>query len=131
MADGRTRANYALLDVMEHLGPDEEGLDVPWATFAGNRTAEQSFAVPAEPSEAYFALQAFDVGEYGHEVLVNGDPVSGFDLPPSPGWQYWMDAITGAELVEGENTLRVVRDRDTADGFVVGTVAVHWKEPVA
>jgi hypothetical protein len=132
MSDQPRRANYVLLDFMEFLGDDEEALDVPWADFAGNRSSEQRFDVPTDdPTEAYVTVQAFDVGVYGHEILVNGDPVSGFDVPPGDGWQLWMDSITGAELVEGENTIRFVRDSDSDDSFVVGTVAVHWKEPVA
>lgn len=131
MSDRPRRANYALVDFMEFLGDDVDALDVPWADFAGDRSTERTFTVPtADATEAYFTLQAFDVGVYGHEVAVNGDPVTGFDVPPSPGWQHWMDAITGAELVEGENTIQVHRDQDSADSFVVGTATVHWKEPV-
>lgn len=131
MAAPTRRANYALVDFMEYLGDDADALDVPWAEFVGNRTTERTFPVPTDdPTEAYFTFQVFDVGVYGHEVVINGDPVSGFDLPPGPGWQHWMDAVTGAELREGENTVRVVRDRDSEDAFVVGTAAVHWKEPV-
>ena len=40
-----------------------------------------------------------------------------------------MDPITGAELVEGTNTLRFVRDAGTGDDLAIGTVTVHWKEP--
>lgn len=124
------RANYALLHVGEHLGPDESGLDVPWATFAGDRSSELAFEVPAEPHEPYLELQAYEVGTFDHEILVNGEPMSGFDLPPAEGWQYWMDSITGAELTVGENTLRVAREGTTDDNFVVGNVVVHWKEAV-
>ncbi|MFC7047090.1 hypothetical protein ACFQH6_18335 [Halobacteriaceae archaeon GCM10025711] len=128
--DDATRANYALLDVLEHLGDDEDALDVPWATFAGNRTSRLTFEVPSsDVTDAYFGLQAFDVGAYGHEVLVNDEPVTGFDIPPRDGWQYWVDSVTGTALVEGENSFRVVRDAATEDNFVVGVVTVHWKEP--
>lgn len=41
-----------------------------------------------------------------------------------------MDTITGADIVEGENTLRFARDSSTDDDFVVGTVTVHWREPI-
>jgi hypothetical protein len=41
-----------------------------------------------------------------------------------------MDSVTGAALVEGTNTVRVRRDADTDDAFVIGTATVHWKEPV-
>jgi hypothetical protein len=125
------RANYALLDIREHLGTDSDDLDVPWATFAGDATSPATFSVPTDdPVDAYVELQAYDVGEYGHEILVNGDALTGFDVPPGTGWEYWMDTITGASLQQGENDLQVVRDTDGEDGFVVGTVTVHWKEPV-
>lgn len=131
MSDNRRRANYALVEFNEHLGEDARALDVPWAEFAGNRSSVRRFSVPTDdPTDAYFTVQAFDVGVFGHDVVINGEPVSGFDVPPAEGWQLWMDTITGTDLVEGENTIRVVRDRDSDDGFVVGTVAVHWKEPV-
>lgn len=130
--DTQMRANYALLDFQEHLGESSDGLDVPWAEFVGNhRSSEQRFTVPAGPvTEPYLEIQMFDVGEYGHEIVVNGDALTGFDIPPAPGWQYWMDTITGAELTEGENTIRIIRDADTRDDFVIGSVIVHWKEPV-
>jgi hypothetical protein len=41
-----------------------------------------------------------------------------------------MDPITVANLIEGTNTLRFVRDASTGDDFVIGTVTIHWKEPV-
>jgi hypothetical protein len=130
--DTRTRANYARLDFQEHLGESSDGLDVPWAEFVGNhRSSAREFTVPAGPAtEAYLECQLFEVGSYGHEIVVNGDALTGFDIPPAPGWQYWMDPITGADLEPGENTIRFVRDADTRDDFVVGSVVVHWKEPV-
>jgi len=130
MSDERLRANYALLDFQEHLGASPAGLDVPWAEFVGDRSSKRTFAVPTDrPRQSYFSLQAFDVGEYGHEVLINGESVSGFDIPPADGWQYWMDTITGTELHGGENTVQIRRHRAEEDEFVVGTLAVHWKEP--
>ena len=130
--DARTRANYALLNFQEHLGDSADGLDVPWAEFVGNhRSSEREFTVPAGPvTEPYLELQTFDVESYSHEIVINGDALTGFDIPPAAGWQYWMDPITGTDLVEGENTVRIVRDASTEDDFVVGSVVVHWKEPV-
>ena len=125
------RANYALVNVMSQLGEAADALDTPWAEFAGNATAPQAFEVPTDdPTEAFVQLQAYDVGAFGHEIVVNGEPLSGFDIPPSPGWQCWMDSVSGASLTGGENTLRVRRDDTTDDAFVVGTATVHWKEPV-
>ncbi|MFC6940425.1 hypothetical protein ACFQE8_10710 [Salinirubellus sp. GCM10025818] len=124
------RANYALVTFMEHLGEMESQLDVEWAEFVGDRTTELTFEVSTDdPSDAYLQLQAYDVGTYGHDVLLNGQSLSGFDIPPSQGWQSWMDAITGAALQGGENTLQFVRETDSNDSFVVGNVVVNWREP--
>ena len=81
------------------------------------------------PTDVYVELQAYDVGAFGHEILLNGDPLTGFDVPPAEGWQYWMDAVTEQELRTGENTLRIRRDTDTDDAFAVGNVVVNWREP--
>jgi hypothetical protein len=125
------RANYALVSFQEHLGPDEDGLDVPWASFSGDKTEPHTFEVPTgDPADAYIEMQVYDVGTYDHDVLINGEPLSGFDVPAREGWQYWMDTVTAARLREGENTIRFRRDGDTDDSFVVGSVTVHWKELV-
>lgn len=125
------RANYATVYVGAHLGPDGRKLDLDWASDAGDETEPFEFEVPAEETrEAYVGLQAFDVGAYGHEILFNDQTLSGFDIPPNDGWQYWVDTLTDAELQSGTNTVRIVRDTDTHDAFAVGTLTVHWKEPV-
>jgi len=132
MSDGPAyRANYALVEFSEHLGATSGGLEVPWAEFVGDSTTEKEFTVPvAAARDGYVTVQALDVGVYGHEILINGESLSGFDIPPSEGWQCWMDVVTGAELVEGTNTIQVVRDEDSPDDFVVGTVRINWREPV-
>lgn len=130
MSDAARRANYALVEFGEHLGPDASTLDVEWAEFVGNRTTESTFRVPtSDPTEGYLQLQAYEVSTFGHDILLNGEPLSGFDIPPESGWQYWMDAVTGTDLVEGENTVQFRRDKGSKDSFVVGTVTIHWKEP--
>jgi hypothetical protein len=124
------RANYALVTFMEHLGEMESQLDVEWAEFVGDRTTELTFEVSTDdPSDAYLQLQAYDVGTYGHDIRLNEQSLSGFDIPPSQGWQSWMDTITGTALQEGENTLQFVREADSNDSFVVGNVVVNWREP--
>ncbi|MFC7204630.1 hypothetical protein ACFQJC_14010 [Haloferax namakaokahaiae] len=125
------RANYATVFLGSHLHPDGQSLDVEWATDCGDETEAFEFDVPTDdPREPYIGIQAFDVGEYGHEIRINGESLSGFDIPPNEGWQYWVDTITGAELVGGTNTLEVVRDAEGDDAFAIGTVTIHWKEPV-
>jgi hypothetical protein len=124
------RANYATVFVGAALGPEDDGLDLEWARDVGDATADLEFTVPTSGAEdAYVGLQAFDVGTYGHEILVNGESLTGFDIPPNDGWQYWVDTLSGARLAEGTNALRIERDRSTRDAFAVGTVTVHWKEP--
>jgi hypothetical protein len=126
----RTCANYATIFVGAQLSPEDGRLDLDWATDAGDGTDEYEFTVPtADARDAYIGLQAFDVGEYGHEIEINGTTLSGFDVPPNEGWQYWVDTIANVELVEGTNTLRVLRDTASEDSFAIGTVTVHWKEP--
>ncbi|MFB6156119.1 MAG: hypothetical protein ABEJ22_09505 [Haloferacaceae archaeon] len=127
----RTRANYATVYVGAQLRPAKEELDLEWATDAGDATEEYEFSVPtADAHDPYLGLQAFDVSEYGHEIEINGTCLSGFDIPPADGWQYWVDTISNVDLREGTNVLRIRRDTSTRDSFAVGTVTIHWKEPV-
>lgn len=124
------RANYATVSIQELLAPSTGALELPWAEFAGDRSSSHSFEVPVdEPETPYLQIQAFDVGEYDHEILLNGEALTGFDIPPSDGWQAWMDTIAPGQLQGGENTLRVERNTDGDDAFAVGTVVVHWREP--
>ena len=125
------RANYAIVFIGSHLHPPDETLNLDWADDVGEETDSFEFDVPTDdPREAYLGIQAFDDGEYGHEIVINGNSHSGFDIPPGEGWQYWVDTVVGADLVEGTNTLRIVRDGSTDDAFAVGNITVHWKEPV-
>lgn len=124
------RANYALVTVLEQFGPAADALDVPWADYAGDESSVYEFVVPDDVTEAYVEVQAYDVGSFDHEIVLNGDPLTGFDLPPAEGWQYWMDAITETGLRGGENTLQIRRDTSSTDAFAVGNVVVNWKEPV-
>lgn len=125
------RANYAMVNVSCHLGPEKDALDVPWADYVGDATPEFEFTVPTDrPTDAYVGLQVFRVGHYGHELEINGESLGGFDFPPTGGWQYWEDALTDAQLHEGTNALRIVRDGTTDDSFAVNNVTVHWREPV-
>ena len=79
--------------------------------------------------DPYLECLVFNVSAYDHEIRVNDDALTGFDIPPADGWQYWMDPITVANLVEDTNTLRFVRDASTGDDLAISTVTVHWKEP--
>ena len=125
------RASYTTLDVRAQLAPAGEELDLDWAASVGDATAVYEFEIGAsEPTDGLVGIQAFDVGDYGHEIEVNGVPLSGFDIPPGDGWRYWVDTVSDGTLREGINTLRVRRNADADDAFAVGTVVVHWKAPV-
>ncbi|MFC5136538.1 MULTISPECIES: DUF7383 domain-containing protein [Haloferacaceae] len=120
--------DYALVTVLEHLGEDPDALNIEWAEFVGDASTLHTFEVTTtNPLDAYFEVQLYDVGTFGHEVLVNGEPLTGFDLPPSDGWQLWMDAVTDAMLQQGENTVQIVRDGESDDEFAIGNVVVHWR----
>ncbi|GGO02157.1 MULTISPECIES: DUF7383 domain-containing protein [Haloarcula] len=124
------RANYARCTFQQHLGPDEDSLDVPWAEFSGDSTDPVTFEVPTDvPAEPYVEMQVYDVDAFTHEICLNDEPLSGFDIAPGSGWQYWMDTVGADQLHAGANTLQFERDRDSDDAFVVGTAIVHWKEP--
>ncbi|NHN64595.1 hypothetical protein G9463_15000 [Haloarcula sp. JP-Z28] len=125
------RANYALCEFQQHLGPAADSLDVPWAEYTGNSTDPVSFNIPASSSaDPYVEMQVFDVEDFNHEIVVNGEPLSGFDIAPGEGWQLWMDTIAPERLHLGENTIQFRRNTDSKDAFVVGSVTVHWTEPV-
>jgi hypothetical protein len=128
----RFRANYAVVYVGAQFGPEDRSLGLDWAEQVGDETAVYEFEVPTDDThEPFVGLQAFDVGSYGHEIEINGETLSGFDIPPNEGWQYWVDSLTGASLHEGTNTIRIRRDPDADDAFAIGTVRVHWKEAIA
>jgi len=124
------RANYARVPVQQQVGPSADALDVPWAEFSGDSTDRISFEIPTDdPADPYVEMQVYDVSEFSHEIYVNGEALTGFDIAPGEGWQYWMDTIGAGHLREGDNTIQFRRDTATDDAFVVGTAVVHWKEP--
>ncbi|MBV0902069.1 DUF7383 domain-containing protein [Haloarcula salina] len=125
------RATYALCQFQQHLGPSADSLDVPWAEYSGDATDPATFEVPtSRPTDPYVQMQVFDVADFDHEIVVNGEPLTGFDIAPGEGWQLWMDTISPDQLHAGENTLTFRRNADSDDAFVVGAVTVHWKQPV-
>ena len=127
----RHRANYATVYFGSLLGPEGHRLDLGWAEEVGDATPAAEFTVPTpHATEPLVGVQAFDVGDYGHEIRVNDEALTGFDIPPNDGWQHWMDSVTGAELREGTNAISIHRDPDSPDAFAVGTVTIHWKEPL-
>ena len=81
------RVNYARCSVQQHLGPDADSLDVPWAEFPGDSSDPVPVSVPtADPVEPYVEMQVYDVTAFSHEIRLNGTPLSGFDIAPGEGW---------------------------------------------
>nr|WP_265338732.1 hypothetical protein [Halalkalirubrum salinum] len=39
-----------------------------------------------------------------------------------------MDALTGAALQSGENTIKIVRDPGSDDAFAIGTIVLQWQD---
>jgi len=116
----RHRANYTTVYLGALLGPDGHRLELDWADDVGDATADHEFSVPtADATDALVGVQAFDVGDYGHEIRVNGEALSGFDIPPNDGWQHWVDTVTNVDLREGDNTVALHRDPDSVDAFAV------------
>ena len=75
-------------------------------------------------------MQVCDVSEFSHGIRLDGESLTGFDIDPGDGWQYWMDTISAGHLQAGDNTIQFRRDTETDDAFVVGPAVVHWTEPV-
>lgn len=125
------RANYATVYIGAQLAPPDRRLDLDWAVEAGDETDLHEFEVPTgDVEDPYVGIQAFDVDEYGHEIVINDEPLSGFDIPPADGWQYWVDTLSDVTLEAGTNTVQIRRDATGRDAFAVATMMVHWKEPV-
>jgi hypothetical protein len=38
-------------------------------------------------------MQVYDVSEFSHEIRVTGAELSGFNVAPGEGWQYWKEPI--------------------------------------
>ena len=124
------RGDFRLIWFGEHLGDNASDLNVPWASFVGNQTSVRNFHIDNVPTgEAYLLVQTYDVHDSGHRIVINGVDLSGFDIPrEAGGWQTWMDAINSSLLIQGNNTIQIRRNTASGDNFVVGNVAVHYRE---
>ncbi|WP_255196525.1 DUF7383 domain-containing protein [Halorarius litoreus] len=119
--------DYALVTMLEQFGDDPDALDLEWAAFVGDASTVHTFEVTTpNPRDGYIEVQAYDVGTYGHEIRINDEPLTGFDIPPAKGWQLWMDTVTGARLQQGTNTIQILRE--APDAFAIGNVVIHWRQ---
>lgn len=100
-------------------------------SFVGDQTSLLNFYVDGVilPPWIYLIVTAYDVHNYGHRILINGQDLPGFDIPPAPGrWQTWMSVVPIPLIQKGYNTIQIKRDTSTGDNFAIGTVAIHWRE---
>lgn len=77
--------------------------------------------------DAYLLITAHNVSHQSHEIRINNQPLSGWDIPiHNPGWQTWMDRIQPGILKTGMNSITIVRSAD--DDFTVKDIVVNWRE---
>jgi hypothetical protein len=137
------RANHFALKLNKHFGDkpgDLTGISPSEFEFVGDQF-QTTFVVEGEPTGVgYFLIQTFDVNangtphESGHQLLINGKTVDGFNkglalAPQTPQtWNTWMDVIEGSTtLQKGANTIKVQRALG-GDNFLVGFMTINWLE---
>lgn len=127
----KIRSDFEIIYFGEHLGDKDSDISA-LAAFVGNQTTVKSFTINGVPTQdAYILLQVYDINSKGHKILVNGTDLGGWDIPPRPQqWQLWMDIIDTDNLVQGENTVQIVRDPSSKDNFLIEHAVIHWKESV-
>lgn len=124
------RADFEVIKFNSHLGDNAGDLNVPWTTFQGNQTPVRSFVIGQRPIGAgYLLVQAFDVDNENHRILINGIDLGGWDIASDGGWQTWMDVIESGVLQQGNNTIQFIRAGGN-DNFVIASVVVNWREVV-
>lgn len=125
-----TRANFEIITFNSHLGDNVADLNVPWATFQGDESSEESFFIEQPPSgPGYIILKAFNVDNDNHRIVINGQNLGGVDIRSDTGWQTWMDVIDSGILQQGDNTIQFQR-ASGGDNFAISNVAIHWREEV-
>lgn len=112
--------------------------DFRWVNFdeqfnAGNTEATRTFNVEGPPRDGrgdtgYLLIQAHDVENGNHQILLNGNHLPSFDIPEhgNQQWFTWMDRIPPGFLNQGQNRLTIRRSGN--DDFFVANVVVHWRE---
>ena len=124
------RADFEIINFSSHLGDKKSDIKAPWATFHGDVSPVKNFFIGQRPVGAgYLLVQAYNVNNENHRILVNGIELGGFDIPTESGWQTWMDVIQVGVLKQGNNTIQIKRTTG-GDNFIVANVTVHWREVV-
>ena len=109
---------------------DFNWIPVNHAFTASNPSISVQFPIEgtADPiDDGYLLITAHNVSNQSHQISINSQQLSGFDLPiHDPGWMTWMDRIQPGVLKAGMNTLTIVRTFN--DDFHVKDIVVHWRE---
>ncbi len=108
--------------------------DFEWVTFDETFTAAspshtRQFGVEGNPvRNAYLLIQVFGVNAPNHEIFINGNRLTSFDVPPHAGnqWITWMDGIPYGFLQSGGNDITIRRTSN--DDFRVANVVISWRE---
>ena len=105
-------------------------------TFTANSpTWERDFPVELSPGQevvddGYLLITVRSVDTANHSIQINGQHLSGFDIPMPPGdsdaWFTYMDRIQPNALHGGTNNVQITRVGN--DNFVVKDLVVHWRE---
>lgn len=105
-------------------------------TFTANSpTWKRDFPVQLSSGQAvfetgYLLITVRSVDLESHEIQINDQNLSGFDIPLPPGnsnaWLTYMDRIQPNVLKGGSNNIQITRVGN--DDFVVKDIVVHWRE---
>ncbi|NOK58636.1 MAG: hypothetical protein GFH27_549279n442 [Chloroflexi bacterium AL-W] len=78
----------------------------------------------------YLLITVRSVDTASHRIQINGQDLSGFDIPEAPGdsnaWLTYMDRIQPNVLRGGTNNLQITRVGN--DNFLVKDMVIHWRE---
>jgi hypothetical protein len=80
--------------------------------------------------EGYLLITVRNVDSDNHRIQINGQDLSGFDIPVAPGnsstWFTYMDRIQPDVLHGGTNNIQITKVGQ--DGFSVKDLVIHWRE---
>ena len=124
------RADFQVFDWKEHLGDNQGDINTDFP-FEGQFSSTKTFFIGQAPFRAGFVQsQVSHVDELSHQILINGDPLPGIDLPRtghgSTDLRTHTAVIPASFLRQGDNTIQF--QRVGGDNFLIHHVIVHWRE---
>jgi hypothetical protein len=122
------RSYFSLVKIAAHFGDNADDIDTDLPFVGDERSI--TFTIDGYPHSGYLLLNTYDVDNSHHRVQINGTDLPDSDLVRNSGanrWQTRMDTIPNGILVNGENTLTILR-AEGRDNFLVDRVVVHWRE---